>query len=256
MALNVNYVKFRRGTPAMFEALTEKDADCLYFISEKNATKGLLYLGDKLIKSSITSDMTMTQLEDVLLGEDIPTNSMLIYDGAKQRWINKPFSQIFEEITNSLILITMTGATANRDGAIGTVPKPLAGQQDMYLKGDGTWSDITRLADNRERELTKMRNDLDAIIGDDVGLSMRAVATRQIRTNVIAGASGNFDNLEKAENFVANQVSIINTKISAINTDIGDLNQEIIALKNKDIDLQIQINDLDERLQWRNIANP
>lgn len=33
----------------------------------------------------------------------------------------------------------MVGATANDDGESGRVPVPLAGDQDKYLKGDGTW---------------------------------------------------------------------------------------------------------------------
>jgi len=33
----------------------------------------------------------------------------------------------------------MQGATASADGASGLVPKPEAGNQDKFLKGDGTW---------------------------------------------------------------------------------------------------------------------
>lgn len=80
MAL-ANYVKFRRGTPASYEALATKDADSLYFISERNATQGVLYLGDKLITGSLTSSMTLSDLEDILLGNNITPNSILIYDG-------------------------------------------------------------------------------------------------------------------------------------------------------------------------------
>ena len=40
------------------------------------------------------------------------------------------------------------GATASADGLGGKVPKPLAGQQKMYLKADGTWSDIPKVTPN------------------------------------------------------------------------------------------------------------
>ena len=33
----------------------------------------------------------------------------------------------------------MTGATADADGTSGTVPVPKAGQEDLFLRGDGTW---------------------------------------------------------------------------------------------------------------------
>ena len=60
MAL-ANYVKFRRGTPASYAALEVKDADSLYFISEKGATQGVLYLGDKLISGSLTSNISLSE---------------------------------------------------------------------------------------------------------------------------------------------------------------------------------------------------
>ena len=35
----------------------------------------------------------------------------------------------------------MTGATADSDGASGTVPTPLVGQEKLFLRGDGTWAE-------------------------------------------------------------------------------------------------------------------
>jgi hypothetical protein len=37
----------------------------------------------------------------------------------------------------------MTGATSSKDGTNGLVPKPVAGNQDKYLRGDGTWQTPT-----------------------------------------------------------------------------------------------------------------
>ena len=37
----------------------------------------------------------------------------------------------------------MSGATASADGNIGLVPKPLTGYQNKYLRGDGTWQDVS-----------------------------------------------------------------------------------------------------------------
>lgn len=34
----------------------------------------------------------------------------------------------------------MTGATADKDGTSGTVPAPTAGQENLFLRGDGTWA--------------------------------------------------------------------------------------------------------------------
>ena len=84
MATTTPYVKFRRGTPATYEALPKKDADSLYFVSEVGATSGVLYLGDKLIDSSINTN-TLEGLEDVLLSEGITSNSLLIFDRDEQK---------------------------------------------------------------------------------------------------------------------------------------------------------------------------
>ena len=59
-----------------------------------------------------------------------------MYDGEEEKWVNKPFSEIFEDISGSLI--EMVGATSDRDGLSGVVPKPLAGDQNKFLRGDGT----------------------------------------------------------------------------------------------------------------------
>lgn len=37
----------------------------------------------------------------------------------------------------------MTGATAEKDGTSGTVPAPSAGQEELFLRGDGTWAKPT-----------------------------------------------------------------------------------------------------------------
>jgi len=42
--------------------------------------------------------------------------------------------------TAPVLIGTFTGATGGADGAFGTVPKPLAGQQTLFLRGDGTWA--------------------------------------------------------------------------------------------------------------------
>ena len=41
------------------------------------------------------------------------------------------------------IATDMTGATANHNGTHGLVPQPLAGDQNKFLRGDGTWENIS-----------------------------------------------------------------------------------------------------------------
>ena len=42
----------------------------------------------------------------------------------------------------------MIGATALTDGVQGLVPTPLAGEESAFLRGDGTWANISGAADN------------------------------------------------------------------------------------------------------------
>ena len=255
MAL-ANYVKFRRGTPASYAALTTKDADSLYFISEPNATKGLLYLGDKLISGSLTSEYSLNDLEDILLDANISPNSILIFDGTEQKWVNRPFSEVFAEVFGSLA--EMQGATASADGAAGTVPKPLAGDQVKFLRGDAKWVTVSEFTPTHAQELVQLRTDVNGIIGNDAGLSMRAVAANEV-AKIVANAPQTLNTLKKVADKLEEhdfQFTSIISRIETIeNSTIGDLSAELAALHEADNYLQIEINDLDERLKWRGIID-
>lgn len=47
-----------------------------------------------------------------------------------------------EQTTYTINALEMEGATDKSDGEGGAVPAPKAGDQDKFLKGDGTWSEI------------------------------------------------------------------------------------------------------------------
>jgi len=118
-----DYVKFLRGTPAAWEGLGEKNPDTLYFICETGATKGKLYLGEKLISDGTTNTInSLGDLNDVLINNNIPNNGLLVYDLISHTWKPQTLSSVF-----SLIVSTMTGATATTDGTSGLVPVPVAG---------------------------------------------------------------------------------------------------------------------------------
>lgn len=44
----------------------------------------------------------------------------------------------------------MTGATAETDGSAGLVPKPTVGKQNLFLRGDGTWAEISSCSSGYE----------------------------------------------------------------------------------------------------------
>lgn len=140
MAALTNYVKFLRGTPTAYQNLTSKDQDTLYFISEKNSQYGVLYLGDKLIAGGggQPDTITLNALRDVVISEiGLEHNALMVYDEEEKAWVNKPLETVLSEVVG-----VMQGAVDVRDGKGGLVPTPLAGQQDHFLKGDGTWAKV------------------------------------------------------------------------------------------------------------------
>lgn len=50
-----------------------------------------------------------------------------------------------EQIPDDISVEEMTGATEDEDGESGTVPKPLAGEQDRFLRVDGTWANVKQI---------------------------------------------------------------------------------------------------------------
>ena len=59
--------------------------------------------------------------------------------------VSGPITKTFTTGANATITIgadAMTGATSSTAGAAGVVPKPNSGDQDKFLKGDGTWGDV------------------------------------------------------------------------------------------------------------------
>lgn len=132
-----NYVKFYRGTPAAFAALAEKNSDTLYFIADTDKSVGKLYLGDVLIAGNVNADGssmidTLAELNDVSIASLVDKH-ILVYDEASGKWTNKTIVDL---------LPTLSGATADTAGEAGLVPAPQAGDQDKFLKGDGTWATI------------------------------------------------------------------------------------------------------------------
>lgn len=91
-----NYVKFVRGTPEAFAKLEDKSKDTLYFISRNEDTKGLLYLGSKLISGDSgegsSAEISLSQLKDVFISQELTEKSLLIYDG--ENWVNIDFEDL------------------------------------------------------------------------------------------------------------------------------------------------------------------
>lgn len=123
----VKYVKFVRGSSLAFENIINKDSDTLYFITDSDSGKGSLYLGSKLISGNISD---LADLQDILI-DKLTDGQILVYNEAEDKWIN-------QSVVEAIGL--MTGATSTTQGGAGLVPAPGIGQQNLFLRGDGTWA--------------------------------------------------------------------------------------------------------------------
>jgi hypothetical protein len=90
----------------------------------------------------------------------------------------------------------MQGATADSNGAAGIVPTPLAGDQNKFLRGDATWTEVQGITPAQVQELSQLRADVDTLTGADYGSSMREVASEVINT-IIADAPADLDTLKE-----------------------------------------------------------
>jgi hypothetical protein len=83
----INYVKFMRGTQALYNSLATKDQDTLYFVYENiGDDHDKLYLGNKLISgssSNIDGNISLSDVEDIVLDSNLSDGDVLIYDEAE-----------------------------------------------------------------------------------------------------------------------------------------------------------------------------
>ena len=137
-----------RGSVAAWEALQATpqyiNDDTLYFIYENAQTSknGKLYLGQKLISGggngNITGDININDIGDVYIDNEILAHKqILVYNAVSKQWENVPLSVIIDTAIG-----IMVGATASENGQSGLVPMPRQGDQNKFLRGDGTWTTI------------------------------------------------------------------------------------------------------------------
>lgn len=221
------YVKFVRGTPAAWASITTKDPDTLYFIAEVGASKGVLYLGNKII-SGEDQTFSINDLTDVLISENVSTNSLLIYNG--ERWVNQSALEII-----STYIDEMEGATAEADGSTGLVPTPKAGQQDLFLKGDGTWANPTAELQQTVQGLDTKVKSLDTTIGDLIGTdsnkTIRAIAAEEMQ-KVVGGATEAFDTLLEVEQWIEQNKEVAN--LADLMSDVNHLNDAVFGVEATD----------------------
>lgn len=226
-----NYVKFLRGTPTAWDSIESKNEDTLYFIAEQDATSGKLYLGNKLIADGETAKIdTLRELTDVVLSAGVPNGAVLAYDATEGVWKETVLESLLSEIIG-----LMVGASADEDGAAGLVPQPLAGQQGLFLRGDGQWADPTETLQGVVSSLDQLvkdnqkahEADMNTLMGGRSELiSVDDIVNEHIE-ELVGSAPDTFDTLEELAKWIADHEEAIDiadtlTKLSKVETSLYD----------------------------------
>lgn len=230
MPANINYVKFMRGTQSLYNSLATKDQDTLYFVyGNAGDDHGKLYLGNKLISgssSSITGDISIADVADIILNANLSDGDILVYDEAEEKWVNASL----EDIVN--LPNVMTGATAQEDGVSGLVPVPVAGDQLKFLRGDGTWASVTaELSPEDQQTISSLQSTVATLIDTDIGKSIREIAAEELASQLIpANANESLDTLEEIAAWIQDHpddASAMNQSITVLQTQVGNLDDAI-----------------------------
>ena len=153
-----------RGTPAAFEMLLagpdKPNMDTLYFISDKDASSARLYLGSKLIAGEGASvDLSLDNLSNVLLSDDLKDKSILMYNKNSGLWTGSTL----EDIVSVFI-----GASGSSAGIGGLVPAPELGQTNLFLRSDGTWASIGEVSSSNDQLILTVENETSTTMHQDI----------------------------------------------------------------------------------------
>ena len=272
-----NYVKFLRGTVTAYNNLANKDKDTLYFVTEdKDSTTGKLYLGSVELSGSINeSGITgyLSKLKDVDTSGAVQ-NNILGFNGTK--WVSMD--------VNALVQVSvMGGANADIAGTAGLVPAPAAGEEDYFLRGDGSWAPITKhsvqifeieLNENEAHEdaIVRAVGEANPVVGDFViiknanerisyiynGIAWIALNNEYLTyinelqesindiTDVLTGDNGLQNQIDNLQSKLTQDVENLNTAVEN-KADEADLETLREALENKaeksDLDNKANVND-------------
>lgn len=260
-------VKFVRGTKQQFAQIT-KENDVLYFVYDSNdSTTGELWLGNKQI-----GDGGVDSLSSLISGEAQDGN-LLVYDAVSQDWV---------QMSPDDAIRLMSGASAEAAGQSGFVPVPQVGDQDKFLKGDGTWSEVpSNIVSVDEKSLVSVENVLSlngyeaAAVGTipqktstgitwvnpsvSGGLSYTKVSSldevTQEATIYLVPNGNSTGNLYDEYMFLDGKAELIGNSSQTINLDDYVTNEifntKVSSLETSISTLETKVSEVDTRLTWQ-----
>lgn len=229
-----------RGTKAAYDALTTKNADTLYFITD-GENKTSLYLGETIVSSSAN---TLSPAAQDFLNNLPNSNDSALSDGDLQVYvIEETEVDKVDPETGEVIIDPETGEPEKEikseghwetksindliptfeGGNAGLVPESTAGTQGKFLRGDGRWADLTtEILPQVIQSIVGDEPKLDEETGlplykQEDGTEGTTVTDKPIYTN---GLSASFDTLVEISKWLENH-----------STDALDMQSRINALE-------------------------
>ena len=136
-----SYVAFVKATETLWNKMepSQRLDNVLYFVVDgPDDSIGKLYLGNTLIADGNgVTDVSVDNLLDVNISA-INGGDVLMYNMSTGKWENVSLAS---QIGN--LIKVFTPASEEKNGTVGLVPAPQAGDQDLYLRGDGSWANPT-----------------------------------------------------------------------------------------------------------------
>ena len=135
----------------------------------------------------------------------------------------------------------MTGATSQTDGTAGLVPVPKAGNNNLFLQGNGAWADPVPTI------LKKQVKDLVALDAEKSAREIAAEESAKVKNSLMPI----LNNMETAVHNLENDSSQYMTKIS-FSSKVGNLTN-MFNYNSSNNTVVDAINDLNDRLIWQKI---
>lgn len=184
----LSYVKFKCGLLSDFNKLSVKDTDTLYFVYEsEDKDTADLYWGSRKISSGINTEsggshtpLSLKDLTDTLISEDIDINHILVYNGSK--WINQSIEQIFSPVIK--VITNVNNENTHDDlakNAFASQDEPAAKNGDIVIIKDFTDDNVHKhttsyiydssnwIAMNGNYDANNIYFDNDFIITENIG---------------------------------------------------------------------------------------
>ena len=268
-----SYVAFVKATEALWSKMepSQRLDNVLYFVVDgPDDSIGKLYLGNTLIADGNgVTDVRVDNLLDVDINA-INGGDVLMYNMSTNKWEN---ISLASQIGNLIKVFSPDSESST--GTVGIVPAPQAGQQDLYLKGDGSWANPTEAV---VLEVAGLKNSVDTLIGTDKNVSVRVIATDVASkeasaavAKLVASAPASFDTLKEIADWIedhpstatftalSNKVTSLDdlvngntekgitglvSQVSTLNSTVSTLNEDVTALKGKALTFTTDIEDL------------